>query len=155
MIRRLNLGCGALPLDGYVNVDAYDEHADIQKNVFELDIPVGSVEEIRMDHMLEHLAIAEGPKALWHCCRWLARGGKLVVEVPDMEELMANPGPNWPTDIYGVQSHEGEFHKSGYTKTTLIDLIYQVGLKPESVQTFRSSHPYRQGFPCLQVVAVK
>src|SRR5262249_22596824 len=152
---KLNLGCGELLLSGYINIDKYVPKADVQADVFELEYPPASMSEIRMHHLLEHLAIAEGPKLLSLCYYWMRPGGSLIVEVPDMAELMANPGSNWLTDIYGVQSTEGEFHKAGFTKDSLLNAIMFAGFMPEGIHSFRSTHPYRPGFPCLEVVAYR
>jgi predicted SAM-dependent methyltransferase len=152
--RRVNLGCGDLPLDGYVNIDLYGDKMDLRADIRFIDFKE-PLDEVRMDHVLEHLSIADGVMVLHHAARWLAPGGRLVVEVPDMAELMANPGPRWLTDIYGVQDTKGQFHRSGYTAETLGDLVEKVRLRIESVSRFRSTHPHRPGFPCLEVIASK
>jgi len=150
---QINVGCGELRLDGYLNIDRYDDRADLVADPMTLEYE--DVDEVRMDHVLEHVAIRETGPLLHHLAGWLRSGGQMVVEVPDMEEMMAHPGPNWLTDIYGVQIHEGEFHRSGWTAESLVDALYLTGVKPEKVSRFRSTHPYRRDFPCLLVVALK
>ncbi len=89
---RLHLGCGSAYFDGYVNVDfPASEHAimtvnpDVMCDLTEIDLPEGSVEEIRLHHVFEHLnrAVALASMIRWQ--RWLRIGGKLLIETPDFE----------------------------------------------------------------------
>ena len=55
---RLNLGCGVNKMNGYVNVDKFDEGEpdmvmDLEQTPWQF--PDNSVEEIMLNHTLEHL----------------------------------------------------------------------------------------------------
>src|SRR5204863_1835543 len=52
---RLNLGCGHVPLEGYINVDMRDvPGVDIVAPVDNLPLEPGSVAEIFSSHLIEH-----------------------------------------------------------------------------------------------------
>ena len=89
---KLHLGCGQQYLQGYVNVDyPASEHqvqkslrADLYTDLTKLSYPVASIEEVRLHHVFEHFS---RPVALALLCRWrdwLAPGGRLHVETPDL-----------------------------------------------------------------------
>ena len=99
---RLHLGCGEQHFDGYVNIDhppakhtvQSSVAADIFADIVQLELPAGSVDEVRLHHLFEHF---NRPTALALLCRWqcwLKRGGRLVIETPDAEasaSLIAEP----------------------------------------------------------------
>jgi predicted SAM-dependent methyltransferase len=145
---RLNLGCGLLPLEGYVNVDAHAEQADVRGDIRELDF--SDVEEVRMDHLLEHLPIKDGLPVLERIRSWMKPGAKITVEVPDMLAIMANPRAVWLTDIYGVQEHPGEFHMAGFSHYSLRHVLIEAGFKDVHSTSFISEHPHRPGLPCVK-----
>ena len=89
---KLHLGCGQTYLDGYVNIDyPATEHTvqtatrtDLCCDLTTLSYPSGSIEEIRLHHVFEHFP---RPVALALLCRWrdwLAGGGRLRIETPDL-----------------------------------------------------------------------
>ena len=89
---RLHLGCGAAYFEGYINVDfPQSEHAimsvkpDVVCDLTEIDLPADTVEEVRLQHVFEHLnrVVAIASVIRWH--RWLRLGGKLHIETPDFE----------------------------------------------------------------------
>ena len=84
---KLNLGCGNQPVAGYINIDLNDPNADINADVRSLTYEDNSVDEILAIHLFEHFSPYEAYKILaeWH--RVLKTGGKLVLELPDIEEL--------------------------------------------------------------------
>lgn len=89
---RLHLGCGSAYFDGYVNVDfPPSQHAimtvnpDVLCDLTEIDLPEGSVEEIRLHHVFEHLNRAVALASIIRWQRWLRIGGKLLIETPDFE----------------------------------------------------------------------
>ena len=153
---KVNLGCGQLPLDGYHNVDAFCAEADEHADVFLLDdTHWQDLDEIRMDHMLEHVGFAAGGELLRKCRCWLRDEGMLVVEVPDMAEIMRRGTVHpWEAYVYGAQSHPGEFHLSGYHAESLRWTLEQWGYHVTSVDTFLSDNPNRPGMPCLKATAV-
>jgi predicted SAM-dependent methyltransferase len=110
-----------------------------------------------MFHVLEHLSWKEGPDVNRHVREWLRKGGQLVVEVPDMERIMERG--TYPTDwvswVYGVQDHEGEYHRAGYTLESLYQLVAGCGLTVTRSNKFLSEHPARPGFPCVSVTAIR
>jgi predicted SAM-dependent methyltransferase len=153
---RVNLGCGQLRLAGYWNVDAFCGEADELADVFTLaeDHWLG-LEEVRMDHMLEHVGFAAGDLLLRRCRGWLRQGGLLVVEVPDMTAILARGTADWwQAYIYGAQSHPGEFHLSGYTEDTLKWSLEHAGFTGVETQVFLSDNQNRPGMPCLKATAV-
>lgn len=84
---RLNIGSGGIEHRGYLSVDFYDQRANIIMDVTQLDFEENSVTEILAVHVFEHL----NP---YHCLdilkRWrkiLKPGGKLIMEMPDIEAL--------------------------------------------------------------------
>jgi predicted SAM-dependent methyltransferase len=153
---KVNLGCGQLPLDGYHNVDAFCAEADERADVFNLsDTHWQNLDEIRMDHMLEHVGFAAGGELLRRCRCWLRDEGVLVVEVPDMDAIMRRGiVPPWQAYLWGSQQHGGEFHLSGYTADTLRWTLEQFGYRVETVEAFLSDNRNRPGMPCLKAVAV-
>lgn len=93
---RLHLGCGEVHLHGYVNIDyPVSEHcvqhrsaADIHLDLFTLNFPERSVDEIRLHHVFEHFdrPTALGLLCQWH--QWLKLNGYLVIETPDFDATL-------------------------------------------------------------------
>lgn len=150
---KVNLGCGEFPLDGYVNVDEHDPRADLAGDMRGLDFT--NVDEVAMFHSLEHVGWRETPGLLARVRGWLREGGRVVVEVPDMQAIMSAPGPHWLTDVYGVQTHEGEYHRQGFTANTLAAALGEAGFRDIRVRRFASPHPARSGMPCLEATGTR
>lgn len=148
---RLNLGSGGQPLEDYTNVDLHAP-ADVQGDIRELDFH--DIEEVVLYHLLEHIPHAQTITVLERIHGWMRSGAQIVVEVPDMQGIMENPSPCWITDIYGVQSHEGEFHYTGFMSTTLAHVLHEAGFQNIEVRRFISLNPNRPGMPCLEATAV-
>lgn len=97
---RLNLGCGGRPLEGYLNVDA-DSLDDIRRrypdrefvpgtavaqlDLFDLPFADGSVDEVRADSLIEHLAFADERRFFEEVVRILKPGGLLRLSTVDFE----------------------------------------------------------------------
>lgn len=150
---RLNIGCGSYPLHDYTNIDLFPP-ADIMGDFTTMTFH--GVESIRMSHVLEHLPWRETNLILRRLRSWLAPGGSLVIEVPDMQALMAlgTHYAAWRQWIFGEQGHEGEYHKAGFTPVTLRVGLEAAGFQVQSVRAFLSDHPARVGYPCVEATGV-
>jgi ubiquinone/menaquinone biosynthesis C-methylase UbiE len=81
---RLHLGCGDVVLDGYVNVDLYNDKADVQCDVKKLFYDNDVADEIYSSHLIEHFHFHEAFAILAEWKRVLKSGGWLVIETPDL-----------------------------------------------------------------------
>lgn len=154
---KLNIGCGAYPLEGYTNIDAdpkYEEFADIIGDFSEMEFE--GVEVVEMSHLLEHISWQQTEGVLVLVRSWMVQGGKIRIEVPNMEAIMARAVFDQAAQIaiYGIQSTEGEFHLAGFTRFSLMQKLAKSGFEVRGWRIFQSDHEQRKGFPCLEVVGV-
>jgi len=84
---KLNLGSGGVEIPGYISVDKFDQRAAIRADVLTMDLPENTVEEILASHLLEHVSPYSATNTLTKWCRWLKPGGKLIMELPNIEAL--------------------------------------------------------------------
>ena len=125
-----------------------------------------SIDEILCNHLIEHLSFQECDVALLEWYRVLKVGGTITIESPDFEalckEFLAADNVNrwysykgsWHSLIkhfYGNQRSPGQFHRSGYTKERITDLLTIAGFRDIS---FLEEVEYKYS-PCFRVVADK
>ena len=85
--KKLNLGCGDKILDGYINIDKFDTFKpDIVHDLENFPYPfsTGTIEEIQMIHILEHLGqepdiFINIMKEIYRIC---ANGAEIHIKVP-------------------------------------------------------------------------
>ena len=138
---RLNLGCGPVKEQGYINIDLHDESADVHMDVTALEYDDNSVDEIYSSHLLEHFGFMEVPAVLREWARVLKPSGLLKMNLPNLEWCLKN----WleqPEDkrwgyplktIFGNQSNPGEYHKTGFSKDSLNKLLSAAGFVDISI----------------------
>lgn len=86
-----------------------------------------------MSHVLEHMALAEVEPVLRNLQKALIPGkGELMVIVPSLEwaakEIAKDiPSPVLLSHLYGNQSNDHQFHKSGFTLYLLRAMMEKVG----------------------------
>lgn len=132
---RLNLGCGHIPLEGFVNVDMRElPGVDVVAPADNLPFEPGGVGEIFSAHMLEHFPQAALERQLlpyWHSL--LAPGGTFRAVVPDIEAMIdqyrdgAITFENLRTVAYGGQEYAGDFHHTAFTPDSLAALLEKAG----------------------------
>jgi predicted SAM-dependent methyltransferase len=134
---RLNLGCGHVPLDGYLNVDRRAlPGVDLVAEVDDLPFEDGEVAEIHSAHVLEHFPQEQLRRSLlpyWN--RLLRTGGTLRAVVPDAEAMMDRysrgdyPYQSLREVTFGGQDYEGDFHFNMFTPASLTELMEEAGFK--------------------------
>lgn len=84
---RLNIGSGGIEIPGYLSVDLHDRRATIIMDVADLDFDENSVSEILAVHVFEHLNPYKCLDILKSWKKILKPGGRLIMEMPNIEEL--------------------------------------------------------------------
>ena len=146
--RRLNLGCGDKILPGYVNVDVVESRAGQKPDVL-CDLhrltPFAdeSVDEVLAVHVVEHFWRWEVTDILKEWARVLKRGGKMVLECPNLlaacEAFLRDPNAGSGPGSEGQQTmwvFYGDpawrdplmIHRWGYTPRSLARVMEEAGL---------------------------
>ena len=132
---RLNLGCGHIPLDGYLNVDnRVLPNVDVVAEVDDMPFGPGSADEIFSAHLLEHFPLEQMRRSLLPYWSSLLKPGALFkAVVPDAETMLAEyAAGRYPFEelrlvTYGGQEYDGDFHFNMFSKQMLIDCLEEVG----------------------------
>ena len=91
-VRKLQLGTGSNPLDGWLNTDVADFRR--RNEVVYLDarrafpLPDGSFDVVFSEHVIEHLTYSEGRRCLAECRRVLRPGGRIRIATPSLDRLL-------------------------------------------------------------------
>lgn len=145
---RLHLGCGDYWRDGALNIDhgifaGTDMIWDLREK---LPFQDSVVELIESYEFVEHFTRGEIDKMLEDWKRVLIEDGKVVVVVPDIEELMKQ---GLIQQIYGIEQD----HKWGYDYQSLGKLFQDHGFK--NVQVEKKEFAHRLGEPKLELICNK
>jgi FkbM family methyltransferase len=84
---KLNLGSGGIHIDGYLSVDLKDKRTHILMDACKLTFKDNSVSEIIASHLFEHISPYKAVDTLVHWKNILKPGCKLIMEMPNIEEL--------------------------------------------------------------------
>lgn len=163
---KLNLGSGGVPYKGYLSVDLYDQRAHVQMDITKLDFDDNSVTEILASHVFEHLNPYHSIAILKEWLRVLKPGGRLIMEMPDIEQLCkrfiaANTGERYgilnaiygsvnTTDVGGPDNITSP-HLFGWWPQSLHDHLYNAGYTQIEFMGEKIPHPESN----LRVEAVK
>ena len=131
---KLHLGCGKNYKKGYINIDQYDSTvADELGSIINLGFKDNSIDIIEAYHILEHLGYYPSIFGLYEWFRVLKPTGKLIVEIPHLEQTFQKflEGNNtfknrllvW---VYGRQK-PGMPHKFIYYKELLEEKLSEIG----------------------------
>jgi GT2 family glycosyltransferase len=123
---RLNIGSGGIEYKGYLSLDLHDRRATIIMDATKLDFEENSVSEILALHIFEHLNPYKCLDILKGWFKVLKPGGKLVMEMPDIEMLCkrfvtASTGERYGilNAVYGSVNTTGEGEPSDITSPHL------------------------------------
>ena len=121
---KLNLGCGEVKAEGYVNIDR-----ETGSEAYPLPYPDNHFDEVRSSHLLEHFSRAEVEPVLKEWVRVLKPGGSLKIAVPDFEYIIAHrEDPKWQGYLFGGQMDGNDFHKVAFDRKLLTVLMQNAGL---------------------------
>jgi predicted SAM-dependent methyltransferase len=157
----VNLGCGPIPLKGWVNVDiargpGVDVVWDLRRG---LPFPNSSCAAIFSEHVIEHLSKADGAKLLQECLRVLQTAGVLRLSTPDAGRYLRSYGgdgeflrhPDFsqsvetPLDRINHMMREDGQHLWVYDSQSLLLLMQRTGFSKSVEQEFGVSvHPRMQ-----------
>lgn len=99
---RLNLGAGGINYDNYLSVDLYDKRSHIIMDITKLDFEDNSISEILASHVFEHLNPYHIQQILSDWFKAIKPGGKLIMEMPNIEELCRRFGTASKSERYGI-----------------------------------------------------
>ncbi len=150
----LHLGCGGQYLDGWINVDNFDyerndssrigSRYDLKMDIRKLDVDNDSVDKILLVHVVEHFVRWETIKLLRTFFCKLKRGGKLIMEHPDLDGCIAwyltrKKSMQTPlgdlnmgfTQFYGNQWDELDYetHRYVWTKGEMKQVLEEIGFE--------------------------
>lgn len=141
----LNIGSGQRRFEtvegcSWINIDCAsrppDQVPDVICNVGiePLPYPDESVDLVVLHQVYEHFGLGEGYSVIHEANRVLRPSGSLILTVPDMAALAKRWLLGQITDyiyfvnVYGAfQGLDGDRHKWGYTRTSLIEDIQKTG----------------------------
>jgi len=134
---RLNLGCGHIPLAGYLNVDRRAlPGVDIVAEVDDLPFGPAEVDEILSSHLLEHFPQEQLNRELLPYLIGLLRpGGEFRAVVPDAQAMIENyangsyPFGSLREVTFGAQDYNGDFHYNMFTPQSLAEALQAAGLR--------------------------
>lgn len=160
-IVRLNLGAGAKRWKGFINVDLADNwtklppdvEADVTKTLPFVD---GYADEVHAYHLFEHLPRNAAPRILKEWIRVLKPGGKLVLEMPCLDKILAlfdhyfQAGK--PIDprltmwgLFGDPGYENDamVHRWCYSVAELSNLLTEAGMMDITEEIPQTHQPIR------------
>jgi predicted SAM-dependent methyltransferase len=138
---RLNLGCGHIALDGYLNVDRRAlPGVDIVAEVDQLPFEANQVDEIFSAHLLEHFPQEQLVRQLLPYYHSLIKnGGQFHAVVPDAEAMIhAYSNGGYPYEdmrevLYGGQDYDGDFHFNMFTPESLSKMLTEAGFATPTI----------------------
>lgn len=132
---KLNLGCGKRVLEGFFNIDIQTNPEakrplDLQADVRKVPLPDECASEVHAYHVIEHFHRWETDAVLAEWKRLIRPGGRLVLELPDLEKACRNllAGDTEQMSywgIYGDPSHRDRYmcHPWGFTQKSMRALL--------------------------------
>ena len=138
---RLNLGCGPVSVDGYVNVDSRAlPTVDLVADVRALPATDGSVDEVRAAHLLEHFTDSDiRQSVLPEWMRVLRPGGRIVVIAPDSDAMAkayaqgAMSFEDLKLVTLGGREYDGNAHFTMFSPASVLSLLEEAGFEQAGV----------------------
>ncbi len=145
---KVHFGCGDVDLKGYINIDSRPlDHVHLVGSTEQFEKFIdNSIDEIYLCHVLEHISFVEVPKFLSLLYKKMKTKGKLLISVPDFENIVkaysSYPGgiSSIQSPLYGGQNYEENFHKSCYDLKYLSQIMKDSGF--HSIRTWNTDEEF-------------
>lgn len=162
---RLNLGSGRHHWKGFINIDIDAKYKpDVVLDISKGKLPCknNSVDEIVMNHSLEHLFKSEAIAILKECHKVLKTYGTLILELPELAKMcrlfLSTYDNNKPCPkeegVNGFYGDTAEYdnspyqiHKWGWTEKALREILERIGFTITEISDGKfHRHPERDIF---------
>ena len=150
---KLNLCCGEMILDGYVNIDTYPgDGVDVVCDIREIQYEPNSIDEIVLFHAIEHFTLDDACMIVRKLFAILKPGGHLIIEAPDVFKSVKNAPTGEFDAIKGIfggiaelrKGKDGYQHNWGWTGALMQQELASAGFNVSEVQDGIShSHQWR------------
>ena len=122
----MNLGCGNLGQEGWINIDRTTDSGIYYHDLRNLlPLESGCARHIHCEHFLEHLTYAYAKKLLKECYRMLEDGGTLRLIVPDAEKYLSAYCEN-NEEFFDQLKHLGGTAEAYKTKMEIINQMFRM-----------------------------
>jgi predicted SAM-dependent methyltransferase len=128
----LNVGCGALPRSGHINIDImHSQGVDLTGDIFQMEASSCSVDGIICSHFIEHLTKPELKKFIELCHRWLKPDGYLRIIAPDMLAAIerfrsGSTNAEWLENfLFARHLHNQDYHKQGIYREKIQKMLHE------------------------------
>jgi len=156
-----DIGCGRQKVHPrLIGVDAYltpEEFPGVNIQAYMWDLPFddNSLDGILCMSALEHISKFQVLPTLAEFERILKPGGRFAILVPDLlwvcKRFLDEPNVDYNMDmIFGEQSNEGQFHRTGFTED-IFAMYFVEACKNSKIVFYRTVDAYHQqnlGFIC-------
>jgi len=155
---KLNIGCGKIYKEGFINIDAFDSTvADKIMSADDLKFSSNTVERIEANQIIEHFGLMKSINIFAEWFRVLKPGGILLIETPDLVESFKEfikgdleTRKKVLTWIYGVES-KGMVHSFCFP-TDLLEMILE---KTGFIVIEKSFYEKEKNHPTQKIVCKK
>jgi hypothetical protein len=164
---KLHIGCGDDIKPGFVNIDEFNPRAEQQIPIQAINYPHNTIDLIEGNMVIEHLPLNDVREFLSKAYKMLKTDGQLILEMPDVIKVcqlilvFANDPEYLENGAFGFRGlfgapkpnmSVGDYHKWGYTPTTIKTLLVEAGFNRISISDGMSHcYPIRD----MRVVALK
>jgi predicted SAM-dependent methyltransferase len=152
----LHIGSGDGKMKGYINVDLFNKNAEAPWNAEHLPLNDCVVSIIQCHQTIEHFDYHKLPAIVAEWYRVLKPQGSVHITTPDIvascKMVVDNPSNKWMlARLFGNQSHDGQFHKWGFTVEEFGTLFGFAGFSVVEVGRYLEN----KGEPYLYVKAIR
>lgn len=136
-VLRVNMGCGHVLLDGYLNIDRRAlPGVDVVAELDNMPFQQGEIDEIFSAHVIEHFPQEQLIRQLLPYWSGLLKpGGKFAAVVPDAQGMIdayhngEYSFDQFRTVMLGGQDYDGDFHFAMFTPQSLTNLLIEAGFE--------------------------